>query len=232
MITIQKLNYAYNQERVLKNINLQVAYGEAIVLLGKSGCGKTTLLNLIGNIIKTDAGSIKVVAQRPAMIFQNFGLMPWLTVKQNIMLAMRAYPNINIETEAQQQSNDLGIQAYIDRYPGQLSGGQKQRVAIARALSIHPDLLLVDEATSSLDTQHAETIQAILKTLQKSMTQIIVTHNIEEAIFLGKRILIMDQGEIVHEFENPIYDLEDARQDIRFYEVCLELRGLFDAKTR
>ncbi|CAM4179079.1 ABC transporter ATP-binding protein [Erysipelothrix aquatica] len=232
MISIQKLNFAYNQEPVLKNINLQVAYGEAIVLLGKSGCGKTTLLNLIGHIVKTDEGLLEVTAQRPAMIFQNFGLMPWLTVKQNIMLAMRAYPNRDIETEAQQQSNDLGIQPYLDRYPSQLSGGQKQRVAIARALSIHPDLLLVDEATSSLDTQHAETIQAILKSLQKNMTQIIVTHNIEEAIFLGKRILIMDQGEIVHEFDNPIYDLEEARHDIRFYEVCLELRGLFDAKTR
>jgi NitT/TauT family transport system ATP-binding protein len=189
-------------QTVLSEVNLRITDGEFLCLLGPSGCGKTTLMNLIAGFEKPTTGSIIIDGQlvvRPhpkhITIFQDYGLFPWRTVLDNVLFGLEAK---GIEKkEARKIAKDyldlVGLTAAAEQFPRQLSGGMKQRVSIARALAVEPDILLMDEPFGALDAFTRYRLQdEILRIWQeKKPTIIFVTHDIDEAIYLGQKVVIM-----------------------------------------
>lgn len=235
MIKTRNLTVTYGAKEALSDISLHIRQGEKISLIGKSGCGKTTLLHGIAGLKKPDRGTIEIngkqlegIRESTAIILQKDGLFPWKKVEANILLSL-----INESMPLQEKKNrvhrlltELEIYDYKDKYLHELSGGQRQRVAIARALIQKPDLLLMDEPTGSLDMITKEKFQDSLHELYEeySMTTLLVTHDIEEAVYLGQRILIMVDGRIVNEVNNPNYGKKNIRESLAFYELCLHVR--------
>ena len=195
----------------LVDVDLDVADREFLVLLGASGCGKTTLLRLIAGLDTPSEGEIKIGGKRVnelpprargiAMVFQNYAVFPHLTVFENIAfgLRMKKMPQADVETKVKRAASLMHIEQLLTRYSGQLSGGQRQRVAVARALAMEPGVLLMDEPLSNLDALLRLEMRAELKgVLQESRTTTIyVTHDQVEAMSLGDRIAVMHQGRIV-----------------------------------
>lgn len=191
---------------VLKGVDLELKEGELFVLLGRSGCGKTTLLRCIGGFVPASCGEIFLdgtKVERPGtdrmMVFQDFNqLFPWMTLKKNLTYAMkRVMPELSgkeREERAEQFLAMAGLSGFENQYPRALSGGMKQRGALARALALQPRLLLMDEPFSSLDYLSRQTAQETVKKLAKQTdcTIFLVTHDMEEAVVLGSRIGILD----------------------------------------
>lgn len=187
---------------VFKDFSLTVNEGEFVVLLGPSGCGKSTLLRILAGLDKPTAGEIifdgnKIVApgQDRGIVFQNFNLFPWLTVKENISFPL-SLSQINKNEAKQKTENYLkatGLENFSDVFPKNLSGGMQQRVAIARTLAANPKMLLMDEPFGALDSQTRSQMQEFLTTIwqQHKKTVIFVTHDIREAIFLADKICIL-----------------------------------------
>ncbi|WP_077324646.1 ABC transporter ATP-binding protein [Virgibacillus siamensis] len=210
----------------MNNINLKISKGETIAILGKSGCGKSTLLNLIGGFLTTDAGQIyfkgdKVTkaSRKIVMLFQDYGLLPWRTVLKNVELGLE---NTNLSSNQRWEKalyylNMVGLEDRLDRFPSQLSGGMQQRVAIARALAIEPDLLLMDEPFGALDTFTRYFLQdELLKIQRQAETSVIlVTHDIDESIYLADRVIIMgsNPGQIKREVPIHTYKPRDRSGD-------------------
>lgn len=192
----------------LHDVTFGVAPGEFLTLIGPSGCGKSTLLRCLAGFERPSTGLVKVggrEVQGPGpdrmMVFQGFEqLFPWLTVQDNVSLALRLTGNVPGRRESRQVARDylnlVGLTAYGDYYPHQLSGGMKQRVAIARALSVRPQVLLMDEPFGSLDALTRNGLQQeLLRIWQETgVTVIFVTHNIEEAVLLADRIAVLTPG--------------------------------------
>lgn len=193
----------------IKEIDLQVKKGEIISLIGHSGCGKSTLLSTISGMIKPSmgrvmAGGIEVNGPGPdrGIVFQNYSLLPWLTVFQNIYVAVDAALKNKTGSEKRELvANNLKmvhLWEHKDKHPGQLSGGMKQRVAIARAFAINPNILLLDEPFGALDALTKSTMHVELLKLwnldNREKTIVLVTHDIEEAIFLSDRVVVMNNG--------------------------------------
>lgn len=187
---------------VLENINLDIKQGELVCLLGPSGCGKSTLLNIVAGFIKAEEGSVRIegeVVTAPAInrlvIFQDYGLLPWRTVGQNVALGLevkkvtRAEQNIMITKYLKM----VGLEDARDKFPHQLSGGMQQRAAIARALAVQPEILLMDEPFGALDAITRMKLQEDILTLcrETGTTILFVTHDIEEAVYLADRIVIL-----------------------------------------
>lgn len=198
------LTKTYNSGKVvaLEDISFEVQPYESLCILGPSGCGKTTLLRLLDCLIPRDGGEIllegePVIAPRPdvAMVFQHFGLFPWKNLEENIAygLALRGRAKPDVETIIKRYIRLVGLQGFEKSYPYQLSGGMQQRAGLARALAVNPSLLLMDEPFGSLDAQTRETLQEELSRIleQERTTMLFVTHSIDEAIYLGDRILLM-----------------------------------------
>jgi nitrate ABC transporter ATP-binding subunit len=192
---------------VLSHISLRVREGEFIVLLGHSGCGKSTLLNAIaGMSAPTEGGVIlegkEVTAPGPdrMMVFQNYSLLPWLSAFENVRLAVKSTMPKAGALEWNRITGEhlemVGLDASMDKKPGELSGGMKQRVAIARALAIRPKVLLLDEPFGALDALTREEIQdELLKIWEVNRTTVVmITHDIDEAILLADRIVMMTNG--------------------------------------
>lgn len=191
------------REQVLQDISFCVKGGEIISVLGESGCGKSTLLNVVGGFEKSDRGKVffagKVVdrpSRRCVMLFQHYGLLPWRSVLKNVELGLE---DLKITKKARKERaftylELVGLDDKADRFPHQLSGGMQQRVAIARALALEPELLLMDEPFAALDTLNRYYLQDELLRLQEKekTTIILVTHDIDEAVYLSDRVLIMD----------------------------------------
>lgn len=186
----------------LKNASLTIQKGEFICLIGASGCGKSTLLRLIGGFEKPTSGSVKMWGQKVekpgpsrGMVFQDYGLFPWLTVRGNIAFGPKArkLPHSHVEKTADRFVEMVGLTPFADAYPHQLSGGMKQRVAIARVLANDAEVILMDEPFGALDAMTRERLQEELLDLwQKTkLTIIFVTHAIEEAILLADRVVVM-----------------------------------------
>ncbi|RKD31231.1 ABC transporter ATP-binding protein [Thermohalobacter berrensis] len=241
MIEIEDLNIRYGNFIAIDNLNLNVEKYSSCAIIGPSGCGKTTLLYAVAGILKPSSGLIKINGEKikgnrksTGIILQNYGLLPWKTVWDNVALGLKIR-KANRETINKKVTNilkKLDLEDLKDKYPVQLSGGQRQRVAIARTLTIEPDLLLMDEPFSSLDAISRESLQDLLLRLYKEnkMTMVIVTHNIEEAVFLGHKIVIMAkrEGKIKKVIENPYFGDEEFRNRVDFYKICREVRNLME----
>ena len=203
-ITVRDLTKTFNAGKVvaLQNVSFEVEPYESLCILGPSGCGKTTLLRLLDCLIARDHGKIildgePVTEPRPdvAMVFQHFGLFPWKSLEENIAygLTLRGKPKQEISRTVERYIQLVGLKGFEKSYPYQLSGGMQQRAGLARALAVNPSLLLMDEPFGSLDAQTRETLQEELSKIleQERKTMIFVTHSIDEAIYLGDRILLM-----------------------------------------
>ncbi|MFV2035771.1 MAG: ABC transporter ATP-binding protein [Halocynthiibacter sp.] len=209
-INVKNLAAAYSDQTVLHGINLSIAAGEFVALLGSSGCGKTTLLRCLSGFITPIAGSILVndrdVTELPpeqrgmAMVFQSYALWPHMTVRQNIGygLKLRRRSRTEITAKVDQLIDMLGLGGFSERKPTQLSGGQMQRVALGRALAIDPPILLLDEPLSNLDARIRLSMRHEIRLLQKRLgiTTVHVTHDREEAMVMADRIVIINQGQI------------------------------------
>lgn len=194
-----------NRETILRNISFDVQDGELLGLMGPSGCGKSTLLRILAGLIPASEGKVLNRPSKIGFVFQNFGLLPWLNVEDNIGFGLKmagmTKPRIAkiVDTEIER----LRLNGLEQSYPKELSGGQKQRVGFARALAIDPDVLLLDEAFSALDTFTAEELRAdLLKIWQDTgKTIVMVTHLPSEAVQLADRVLVFSTqpGEIREE---------------------------------
>jgi NitT/TauT family transport system ATP-binding protein len=205
-LVVRNLSKVFQQKRkslsVLEQINLHLFPNEFVCLVGASGCGKSTLLNIIAGLSKPTAGEVLVdgeVIYGPGsdrgMVFQSYTLYPWLTVAQNIGfgLQLQKMPSSERKQHIAYYLEMIGLSKFAHAYPKQLSGGMKQRVAIARALATEPEVLLMDEPFGALDAQTKEQLQEFLLDLWEKMkiTVLMVTHDIEEAIFLSQRIYVL-----------------------------------------
>ncbi|KYH31047.1 ABC transporter ATP-binding protein [Neomoorella mulderi] len=243
MIRVFNLDYTYytggGAVPALVNINLTVPAGQTCVLIGPSGCGKTTLLYLLAGLLQPARGEIWIgeeritkPRQRTAIILQDYGLLPWKTVWENaaLGLALRKFTARQQQERLQPLLAGLGLAGLEKRYPAQLSGGQKQRVAIARALSLEPDVLLMDEPFSALDALTRESLQQILVEIQnqRRLTTVLVTHNIEEAVFLGQQIIVLTgaPGQVKAVLANPGAGSGDYRFTSKFHHLCSRVRQL------
>ncbi len=192
---------------VLTNVNLTVREGEFICVIGHSGCGKSTLLNMVAGFTKPTSGEVRLQTKRITepgpdrmVVFQNYALLPWLTAFENVYLAVNAVHTnkAKAEKEAIVRANLalVGLSEAADKRPCQLSGGMKQRVSIARALSIRPKLLILDEPFGALDAITKEELQEELLKIwhEHRATVLMITHDIDEALFLADRLVMMTNG--------------------------------------
>ena len=210
----------YQNKVVLNNIIVEIAKGEFITVIGSSGCGKTTFLKMINGLINPDSGAIyingidiakvnKIFLRRNiGYVIQEIGLFPHMTIRKNISYILRLKNEKDkekIEKRVRYLINLVGLnEELLDRYPGELSGGQRQRVGIARALSANPDIMLMDEPFASVDEITRKLLQDEIIKIYKEfkMTVIFVTHDIKEALKLGTRVIVMDEGNII-QFDTP-----------------------------
>ncbi|BCH19604.1 ABC transporter ATP-binding protein [Mesorhizobium sp. L-2-11] len=187
---------------VLKGLSLDVRPGECLVIVGASGSGKTTLLRVLAGLEQADGGRVLIdgapvsgVGAERAVIFQEPRLLPWLTVLGNVVfgLEVRGAPKAEAEERARGCIRLVGLGDFADAYPRQLSGGMAQRVGIARALTVQPEILLLDEPLGALDAMTKITMQEELARIwrEENVTMIMVTHDLEEAVYLGDRVLIL-----------------------------------------
>ena len=202
---IEGLGKRYGAMEALRGAELTVARGEFICLLGASGCGKSTLLRIVAGFEAPSSGRV-VVAGRTVtgpgpdrgMVFQDYGLFPWLTVRQNVGFGPRArgLPRAEVEAQAARFVAAVGLGRFADAFPHQLSGGMKQRVAIARVLANDAALLLMDEPFGALDAMTRERLQDELLGIwaERRLSVLFVTHAIEEAILLADRVVVMSPG--------------------------------------
>lgn len=242
MIRIKDLSVVYQSGEgcysALKNINLELCGGETCAIIGPSGCGKSTLLKVLAGIIKTFDGEVEINGQpirprnqRIGFIPQNYGLLPWKNVFENIRLGVKIKNPKNDDDNERLAIllEQLGLRGLENRYPRELSGGQQQRVALARAFLLKPDLLLMDEPFSALDAMTREEIQHVFLDVwkQHSVSTILVTHHVEEAVCLGQKIIILSvsPGTISTVIDNPLFGVEDIRNHQDFFRLCRELRN-------
>lgn len=226
MIEVKNLKKVYGDHVVLPCVNLKIAKGEVVVIIGPSGSGKSTLLRSITHLetptdgeifvdgtLVDDQKNIDQIRAEVGMVFQHFNLFENLTVLQNLTLApiqVRGMSKEAAEDIAYQLLEKVGLRSKAEQYPSQLSGGQKQRVAIARALAMKPMALLFDEPTSALDPEMVKEVLDVMKQLaREGMTMAVVTHEMGFAREVGDRVVFMDGGNIVEEatpeelFTNP-----------------------------
>ncbi len=241
MIDVKELSVSYRQQKkeipALAGVSFNIPRGSSCALLGPSGCGKSTLLYVLSGLIDRFSGQVLVngrpvnsEAGKTALILQDYGLLPWKTVHGNIELGMQIRGDSKEQRKAKvkQVLTELGMWEMHDRYPAQLSGGQRQRVAIARALALEPDLLLMDEPFSALDALTREKLQRQVLDIWKSrgVTLVLVTHSIEEAVFLGQKIIVLTghPGQILEIVDNARVGEPNYRKSKEFHELTSKLR--------
>jgi NitT/TauT family transport system ATP-binding protein len=245
MLELRNTSLTYTNDKTgvpaLRGINMKLQKGRSYAIIGPSGSGKTSLLLLMAGLLKPTRGEIDFLGERlcrphqkMALILQEYGLLPWKTVWENASLGLkiRGANKEAISARLQPILNELGLGDVVSRYPNQVSGGQKQRVALARALAMHPELLLMDEPLSALDALTRENLQQLILKIwfQRRITIVLVTHSIEEAVFLGQEIIVLSQcpGQIKAVVANPLMGAEDFRNDLTFHQKCVEIRAILD----
>jgi sulfonate transport system ATP-binding protein len=200
-VKIKNLCKSYDERPVLEGINLKVNQGEFIAIVGKSGCGKSTLLRLLAGLEKSDSGTIEMngstltsLNQNARIMFQDGRLLPWKKVIDNIGIGLKG----NWKEQAIEALKNVGLEDREKDWPRKLSGGQKQRVALARALVHQPDLLLLDEPLGALDALTRIEMQDLIERIciKKKLTSILVTHDVEEAVAMADRVIVIEEGNI------------------------------------
>lgn len=245
MIKVKDLEviYQHNNSRLvaLSNVSFGLSNGKTCAIIGPSGCGKSTLLYVLAGLLKQDRGTVSIDNKpvRPnrretALILQDYGLLPWKTAFQNTSLGLeiRGLSRDDKYDAVREAMTELGIWDFRNHYPVQLSGGQRQRVAIARSLTLKPNLFLMDEPFSSLDALTREALQDTLLEFwkKKQAAIVLVTHSIEEAVFLGQEILIFSKspGRILHVVENNEVGDRSYRNKPLFYQRCSLVREMIE----
>jgi general L-amino acid transport system ATP-binding protein len=218
IIRMQDVNKWYGQFHVLRNINMDVAPGERIVICGPSGSGKSTLIRCINRLeehqqgqiivdgveLTNDLKHVEIIRREVGMVFQHFNLFPHLTVLENLTLGpmwVLKKPRAEAEAIALKYLERVRIPEQATKFPGQLSGGQQQRVAIARSLCMNPKIMLFDEPTSALDPEMVKEVLDVMVTLaeESGVTMLVVTHEMGFARKVADRVIFMDRGEIIEE---------------------------------
>jgi len=230
MIVAENLCLKYSNETALENISFELKKGESAAIVGASGCGKTSLLYLLADLLKPDSGIVSVDRNLlPAgVLFQQDLLLPWKNILKNVLLGLVHSEENKLRAVSLLENYSICDQK--NKFPFQLSGGQRQRAALARTLIRDPRLLLLDEPTASLDEITREKLQNDLKqTVQNlGLTMVFVTHNIEEAVYLGSKILIMKQKDILCAVDNPAYNLQNSRKQQLFFDTCCSVRSFLE----
>jgi polar amino acid transport system ATP-binding protein len=231
MVRLEGVRKSFGDNLVLDGIDLSVAPGEVLVVIGPSGSGKSTLLRCVNLLEPIQAGriylegeeltrkgaNVSAIRQRIGIVFQQFNLFPHLTAIDNVTLAarrIRKMPKKEAERRAQELLHSVGLAEKAEQHPHQLSGGQQQRVAIARALMMQPHVMLFDEVTSALDPELVGEVLLVMRDLaREGMTMLIVTHEMQFAREVGDRVVFMDGGRIVE--EGPPREVLDAPREER-----------------
>lgn len=218
LLELQNVSFGYKNTPVIQNLSLAVKKGSFTTLLGPSGCGKTTILRLISGFLNPVSGNIFINGQlqngilpnrrKVGMVFQDYALFPHFTVEQNLLYGLKLKDRKASKEKLFQKVHEisaiLGIEKLLLRYPSELSGGQQQRVALGRALVLEPEILLMDEPLSSLDTNLRLRVREELKEIQQNLeiTTVYVTHDQEEALSLSDSIAVMNEGDVV-QYDSP-----------------------------
>jgi polar amino acid transport system ATP-binding protein len=250
VVRLEGVRKSFGELVVLDGIDLQVAAGEVLVVIGPSGSGKSTLLRCTNLLEPLDSGSIflegdeitrkgtdvSAVRQRIGMVFQQFNLFPHLTALDNVTLAarrIRKVPRGRAEARARELLASVGLEEKAPQYPHELSGGQQQRVAIARALMMEPHVMLFDEVTSALDPELVGEVLVVMRDLARSgMTMMVVTHEMQFAREVGDRLVFMDAGRIVEQGLPPdVLDRPREERTRRFLRRSLQLAHSLDDLT-
>jgi NitT/TauT family transport system ATP-binding protein len=259
MIELRQLDFRYSEmgigapqrsPAIFEGFSWRVEQGEAWAVLGPSGCGKSTLLYLLAGLRMPTGGEVcvggeRVTKPRPktGLILQDYGLLPWATVRENVSLGLRMRmfygpdgthaPSEAIQEDVSEHTaiwlERVGLTQTADQYPGQISGGQGQRAAIARTLALKPDLLLMDEPFASLDAPTRASLQRLVQSLraEQNLTTVIVTHSIEEAAVLGEKILLLGQPPTRTPviFDNLLAANPGYPQTREYQQLCQRLRA-------
>ena len=237
-IVVKKLEKSFENQKVLRGIDLEIQDGETVVLIGSSGSGKSTFLRCLNLLNTPDKGQIFIDGQeitnpktnlnklraKVGMVFQSFNLFENLNIIENIKLAPKKVLHISnkqAEKEAMELLKRVGLANKAYDYPKSLSGGQKQRVAIARALAMHPEVILFDEPTSALDPEMVGEVLEVIKDLAKdhSRTMVIVTHEMSFAREVGTRLIFLDKGKIIEDGEpHRVMNHPTTERAARFFQ--------------
>lgn len=228
MLKIENVSFRYQREAdlVLDELNLNVVEGSFVSVIGHSGCGKSTLIRLVAGLMQPSSGLIENTdtseGMQTAVVFQDYSLFPWMTARQNIVFGILHSRETN-RKEAQQEADHylelIGMEQEANKYPCELSGGMRQRIAIARAFAMDTDLLLMDEPFGALDIMTRKNMQNLLldiwKKNGKKKTILFVTHDIEEAVYLSQRVILLKNGKIAAD-----YGMEEMKPQDRG-QVCM-----------
>ena len=250
LVELKGIRKAFGDNVVLDGIDLSVAQGEVLVVIGPSGSGKSTLLRCInllepiqagrifleGDEITRKGADVSAVRQRIGIVFQQFNLFPHLTAMDNLTLAARRIKKMSrrdAEARARELLVTVGLEEKADQYPHQLSGGQQQRVAIARALMMNPHVMLFDEVTSALDPELVGEVLIVMRDLAETgMTMLVVTHEMHFARDVGDRVVFMDGGRIVEEgVPRDVLDNPREERTQRFLRRSLQLAHSLEELT-
>jgi polar amino acid transport system ATP-binding protein len=228
VVQVSSVNKSYGSNQILRDVSFSVERGTVLVLIGRSGSGKSTILRClnglesvdegeirIGDFVVTDrAANLRLLRQEVGIVFQHYNLFPHLTVERNITLALTVVKRMSDAAAreiAQRVLTQVGLSEKIHAYPEQLSGGQQQRVAIARSLAVSPKVMLFDEVTSALDPElKEEVLQVVEELARQGMTMILVTHEMNFARHVATRVIFMHQGR-VHESGTPAEIFESPK---------------------
>ncbi len=243
MIEIKGLTVKYKSEKndflALDNFNMTISDGDICAVIGPSGCGKSTLLHVLSGIIKDYAGSVLIDengvdtrVHRIGLVMQSNGLLPWKDIYYNSTIGVRlkdGHKKVN-KQYTEYILNKLGIGEMTSRFPNQLSGGQRQRAEIARAFILKPNILLMDEPFSALDALTREEMQDLFLKIwnDNKVSTLFVTHSIEEALYVGKKIIIMSKspGRVTGIYDNPLFGKKDLRLNEEYYKFSIKLRKI------
>lgn len=231
--------------RALDGLSLTVASGQSVAVIGPSGCGKSSMLQMAAGLLVPSEGTVAYDGaplegprRETALILQDFGLLPWKTVIGNAELGLkvRKVPKAERRDRARDALRLVGLEGFEDKYPGELSGGMRQRLALARSLALDVDTLLMDEPLSALDALLREQLQETLLSLwrKEGYAQVLVTHSIEEAVYLGQRVYVLSPrpGRVVGVVENPGMGSDGFRGSDEYASLVNEVRELLHEGSR